>query len=63
MERVTGELVTCRSYHVYSVVGKVTVTPLQSYTTNSFVVTSNVFVTFQIAVTSNCSGTVTQKIR
>jgi hypothetical protein len=38
---------------VQSVVGKVTVTPLQSY------ITSYIF----IAVTSNCSGTVTPKVR
>ncbi len=36
------------SVHVYvsAVVGKITVTPLQSYITSYFGVTSNVFVTF-----------------
>ncbi len=47
---------------VRPVVGKITVIKLLHYVTSYFFkVTSNGFVTFKIAVTSNCNGTVTLK--
>ncbi len=46
-----------------SAVGKVTATKLLRYATSYFLkLTSNGFVTFKIAITSDCNGTVTFKI-
>jgi hypothetical protein len=52
----------CGKCNSYAVVGKVTVIKLLRYVTSYFLkVTSNSFVTYKIAVTSNCIGTVTFK--